>query len=38
MKKTLIAMAAAAVAFTGLTAPSYAEGERFVLISHAPDS
>jgi simple sugar transport system substrate-binding protein len=38
MKKTLIAMAAAAVAFTGLTAPSVAEGERIVLISHAPDS
>ncbi|WP_428673108.1 sugar ABC transporter substrate-binding protein [Roseibium sp.] len=38
MKKTLIAMAAAAVAFTGLTAPSYADGERFVLVSHAPDS
>jgi simple sugar transport system substrate-binding protein len=38
MKKTLIAMAAAAVAFTGLTAPSVAEGERFVLVSHAPDS
>lgn len=38
MKKTLIAMAAAAVAFTGLTAPASAEGERFVLVSHAPDS
>jgi simple sugar transport system substrate-binding protein len=38
MKKTLIAMAAAAVAFTGLTAPASADGERFVLVSHAPDS
>ncbi|PVB61806.1 sugar ABC transporter substrate-binding protein [Labrenzia sp. 011] len=38
MKKTLIAMAAAAVAFTGLSAPASAEGERFVLVSHAPDS
>lgn len=38
MKKTLIAMAAAAVAFTGLAAPASAEGERFVLVSHAPDS
>ena len=28
----------AAVAFTGLSAPSYADGERFVLVSHAPDS
>ena len=38
MKKTLIAMAAAAVAFTGLAAPASADGERFVLVSHAPDS
>ncbi len=38
MKKTLIAMAAAAVAFTGIAAPASAEGERFVLVSHAPDS
>ncbi|MEP3429794.1 MAG: sugar ABC transporter substrate-binding protein [Roseibium sp.] len=38
MKKTLIAMAAAAVAFSGLSAPASAEGERFVLVSHAPDS
>ncbi|MCX2725475.1 sugar ABC transporter substrate-binding protein [Roseibium salinum] len=38
MKKTLIAMAAAAVAFTGYAAPAAAEGERFVLVSHAPDS
>ncbi|POF28534.1 sugar ABC transporter substrate-binding protein [Roseibium marinum] len=38
MKKTFIAMAAAAVAFTGLSTPASAEGERFVLVSHAPDS
>ncbi|MBG6160196.1 ABC-type sugar transport system substrate-binding protein, partial [Labrenzia sp. EL_159] len=38
MKKTLFAMAAAAVAFTGLSTPTLAEGERFVLVSHAPDS
>ncbi|WP_281932548.1 substrate-binding domain-containing protein, partial [Roseibium album] len=38
MKKTLFAMAAAAVAFTGLSTPALAEGERFVLVSHAPDS
>ncbi|GGB33592.1 sugar ABC transporter substrate-binding protein [Roseibium aquae] len=38
MKKTLLAMAAAAVAFTGFSAPALAEGERFVLVSHAPDS
>jgi simple sugar transport system substrate-binding protein len=38
MKKTLFAMAAAAVAFTGLTAPASAEGETYVLVSHAPDS
>ncbi|GAB4538579.1 MAG: sugar ABC transporter substrate-binding protein [Roseibium sp.] len=38
MKKTFLAMAAAAVAFTGLTAPVSAEGERYVLVSHAPDS
>ncbi|MBG6205113.1 hypothetical protein IWQ48_006283, partial [Labrenzia sp. EL_13] len=28
MKKTLFAMAAAAVAFTGLSTPALAEGER----------
>jgi simple sugar transport system substrate-binding protein len=39
MKKTLFAMATAAIAFTGLTASAaYADGERFVLVSHAPDS
>lgn len=39
MKKTLVAMATAVVAFTGLAAPAaQAEGERYVLVSHAPDS
>lgn len=38
MKKTLVAMAAAAFAFSGLTVPASADGERFVLVSHAPDS
>ena len=38
MKKTLFAMAAAAIAVTGFTAPASADGERYVLISHAPDS
>ncbi|MBO6757518.1 MAG: sugar ABC transporter substrate-binding protein [Roseibium sp.] len=39
MRKTLMAMAAAAVAFSGLGAPSaLAAGEKYVLVSHAPDS
>ncbi|MHA7776565.1 sugar ABC transporter substrate-binding protein [Roseibium sp. M-1] len=38
MKKTLFAMAAAAIAVTGFTAPASADGERYVLVSHAPDS
>lgn len=38
MKKTMIALATAAFAFAGITAPAMAENERFVLISHAPDS
>lgn len=38
MKKLLTAMAAAAFAITGYTAPVAAEGERYVLVSHAPDS
>ena len=38
MKKTLTAIAAAAIAFAGLTGTASAEGEKFVLISHAPDS
>ncbi|MFH1804158.1 MAG: sugar ABC transporter substrate-binding protein [Pseudomonadota bacterium] len=38
MKKTLTAIAAASIALTGMVAPAAAEGEKFVLISHAPDS
>ena len=38
MKKTLTAIAAAAIAFAGLTGTASAEDEKFVLISHAPDS
>ncbi|PRX03452.1 UNVERIFIED_ORG: monosaccharide ABC transporter substrate-binding protein (CUT2 family) [Martelella mediterranea] len=39
MKNRFLALAAAAVALTGLApAAAQAEGERFVLISHAPDS
>nr|WP_298967017.1 sugar ABC transporter substrate-binding protein [uncultured Roseibium sp.] len=38
MKKTLIAFATAAIAFTGLSGTAVADGERFVLVSHAPDS
>ncbi|WP_319520306.1 sugar ABC transporter substrate-binding protein [uncultured Martelella sp.] len=39
MKSRFLALAAAAVALTGLApAAAQAEGERFVLISHAPDS
>ncbi len=38
MKKTLLVLAAAAIAFAGLAAPASAAGERYVLISHAPDS
>ena len=38
MKKALTVVAAAAFAFTGLTATASAENEKFVLISHAPDS
>ena len=38
MKKTIFAMAAAAIAFSGFTMPASADGERFVLVSHAPDS
>lgn len=37
MKKTLLILAAA-IAFAGLAAPASAAGERYVLISHAPDS
>ena len=38
MKKTLTAIAAAAIAFAGFTGTASAEDEKFVLISHAPDS
>ncbi|TCD11846.1 sugar ABC transporter substrate-binding protein [Oricola cellulosilytica] len=38
MKKALIAAFAAAVALTGFVSASWAEGERYVLVSHAPDS
>ncbi|PXW71040.1 monosaccharide ABC transporter substrate-binding protein (CUT2 family) [Loktanella sp. PT4BL] len=38
MKKTFTAIAAAAFAVVGVVAPAHAEGERYVLVSHAPDS
>lgn len=38
MKKTLLALATAVIAFVGLAAPVSAAGERYVLVSHAPDS
>ncbi|MDF1776292.1 MAG: sugar ABC transporter substrate-binding protein [Rhizobiaceae bacterium] len=38
MKKILTAFAAVALAATGVIAPASAEGERYVLVSHAPDS
>ena len=38
MRKTLTAIAAAVFAVAGFAAPASAEGEKFVLISHAPDS
>lgn len=38
MRKTLLALAAVAVAFAGFAAPAAAEGEKFILVSHAPDS
>ncbi len=38
MKKTLTALAAAAIAVGLMASPALAEGERYVLISHAPDS
>ncbi len=38
MKKTFTALAAAAFAVVGVVAPAHAEGERYVLVSHAPDS
>jgi simple sugar transport system substrate-binding protein len=38
MNKTLTALAAAAIAVGLIASPASAEGERYVLISHAPDS
>lgn len=38
MKKILLALATTAIAFTGMVTPASADGERYVLISHAPDS
>ncbi|MCJ8322882.1 MAG: sugar ABC transporter substrate-binding protein [Rhizobiales bacterium] len=38
MKKILTMVAAAALAVTSIAAPAYAEGERYILVSHAPDS
>ncbi|EXL03210.1 sugar ABC transporter substrate-binding protein [Aquamicrobium defluvii] len=39
MRRTFLALAAAVSAvFAGLSTPAHAEGERFVLVSHAPDS
>ncbi len=38
MKKTLTAFAAVAIAAAGVAAPASAEGERYILVSHAPDS
>ena len=38
MKKTLTAFAAVAIAVAGVAAPAAAEGERYILVSHAPDS
>ena len=38
MRNTILALATAAVVAVGGMAPALAEGERFVLISHAPDS
>ncbi len=38
MRKTFAAIATAAIAITGAIAPLQAADERFVLISHAPDS
>lgn len=38
LKKGLIALAVAAVAVPATALPAFAEGERFVLVSHAPDS
>src|SRR5690606_5738814 len=38
MKKTILTLAASLAIFAGVAAPAAADGERFVLVSHAPDS
>lgn len=38
MKRTATALAALVIGLGGLSAPAHADGEQFVLISHAPDS
>ncbi len=38
MRKSILALAASVAALTGPAAPALADGERFVLVSHAPDS
>ena len=38
MRKSFTAIAATTIAIAGFVAPAVAEGERYVLISHAPDS
>lgn len=39
MRRTFLALAAAvSTVFAGFSMPAHAEGERFVLVSHAPDS
>src|SRR5690606_31605221 len=38
MKKSILTLAASLAIFAGAAAPASAEGERFVLVSHAPDS
>ena len=38
LTKGLLALALSAVALPAAVVPAYAEGERFVLVSHAPDS
>ena len=38
LRKGLAALTVAAIALPVAVLPSYADGERFVLVSHAPDS
>lgn len=38
MKKSILTLAASLAIFAGAASPASAEGERFVLVSHAPDS